>query len=321
MTTALISIIVPAYNIAPWIGQCLESICCQTYSHLEILAIDDGSTDETGTIIDSYAARDARIVPVHQANAGLVAVREKGISLATGQYIGFVDGDDTIEPEMFERLLTNALKYDADISHCGVTFVWPDGRKEPHYGTGILLVHDNLEGQRALLDGTQIEPSLCSKLYRAELLRNSCLDPTVLNNEDLLRNFVLFQRAQKSVFEDFCGYRYLQRAGSMSKDRSRQVRAARHIFRARQLIVQYADERIYPFAMRCWLSCVVNTVSINSSAAGDELAVYRAKCRAFLREHRRDLHYLIPRQRLAAWLIIVSPVLHKAVYRIYQKRR
>lgn len=316
-----ITVIVPAYNIAPWIGQCLESICCQTYRHLEILAIDDGSTDETGKIIDAYAAQDARIVPIHQSNTGLVSVREKGISLATGQYVGFVDGDDTIEPQMLERLLTNMLKYDADISHCGVAFVWPDGHKEAHYGTGALLVHNNFEGQCALLEGAQIEPTLGSKLYRVELLRGSCLDPTVLNNEDLLRNFVLFQRAQKSVYEDFCGYNYLQRTGSMSKDKSRQAHAARHIFRARQLIVQHAEEHVHPFAMRSWLSCVVNTVNIIPDDAGGEFSACRAECRAFLREHRRDLHYLIPRQRLAAWLIIVSPALHKAVYRIYQKRR
>lgn len=318
MATELISIIVPVYNLENELPRCLDSILAQTHRNIELIVIDDGSSDGSGAILDAYAARDGRIVAVHQKNAGLIAVRERGIALAKGKYVGFVDGDDMVEPDMFARLLNNALQYDADISHCGVDFVWPDGRVEHHYGTGALLVHDNFEGQRALLEGTQVEPALGNKLYRAELLRDSCLDKSVLNNEDLLRNFVLFQRAQKSVYEDFCGYRYMQREGSMSKDQSRQARIARHIFRARQLIAQHADERVYPFAMRSWLSCAVNTVNLMPEEPDEELAACCAEMRAFLRAHRRDLHYLIPRQQLAAWLIIYAPRLHRLAFRAYR---
>lgn len=120
--TVKISVIIPAYNVEPWIEACLESVCNQTYRDLEIIVIDDGSTDKTGAIIDSYANKDRRIVVTHQENSGLVAVRELGIKIASGQYIGFVDGDDTVEPDMYERLLTNAISYQADISHCGMLF-------------------------------------------------------------------------------------------------------------------------------------------------------------------------------------------------------
>ena len=134
----LISVIVPAYNVAQWISKCLESIMNQTYKKLEIIVIDDGSTDETPQILDRYANIDSRIKVVHQKNSGLVKVRNKGIELASGEYVAFVDGDDTIIPEMYERLLKNALKYDADISHCGVCFCFSDGHEEQHYGTGYL---------------------------------------------------------------------------------------------------------------------------------------------------------------------------------------
>lgn len=90
--TVKISVIIPAYNVEPWIEACLESVCNQTYRDLEIIVIDDGSTDKTGAIIDSYANKDRRIVVTHQENSGLVAVRELGIKIASGQYIGFVDG-------------------------------------------------------------------------------------------------------------------------------------------------------------------------------------------------------------------------------------
>ena len=137
-----LSVIVPCYNVAPWLPNCLDSILNQTYANLEVIVINDGSIDQTGSIIDKYAARDSRIIAIHQANAGLVAVREKGIAIATGDYIGFVDGDDTIELDMYARLIRNALQYDADISHCGVAFLWPDGRYEPHYGTGKIIEQD-----------------------------------------------------------------------------------------------------------------------------------------------------------------------------------
>ena len=96
----LISVIVPAYNIASWLSRCLDSILAQTHKNLEIIVIDDGSTDGTSQIIDEYVKKDSRIVAIHQKNTGLVAVRNIGIEIAQGDWIGFVDGDDAIDPDM-----------------------------------------------------------------------------------------------------------------------------------------------------------------------------------------------------------------------------
>lgn len=315
----LISVIVPAYNIAPWLSRCLDSILAQTYKNLEIIVIDDGATDETPQIIDEYARRDSRIVAVHQKNAGLVAARETGIQFASGDWIGFVDGDDAIEPDMYARLLANALKYHADISHCGVCFCFPDGRKERHYGTGKIKVQSNYDGLKDLLEGEFIEPGLWNKLYKASLLADSCLDKTVLNNEDLLRNFVLFERTKQSVYEDFCGYQYYQREGSMSKDKSRILSMECHIIRARRLIVEHSTEQIYPFAMRTWLGSIVNAINILIDSDEPEAKQYCRDCREVLRKERGHFNYLIKRQQLAAGLILFSPMLYRLVYRIYKK--
>ena len=123
-----ISIIVPAYNIAAWLPRCLDSILGQTYQNLEVIVVDDGSTDHTGDILERYAAMDARIRPLRKANGGVTSARLEGIRYADGEWIGFVDGDDEIEPDMYERLMGNALKYSADISHCGYQMVFSDGR-------------------------------------------------------------------------------------------------------------------------------------------------------------------------------------------------
>lgn len=316
-----ISVLVPAYNVALWLPSCLDSILAQTYQNLEIIVVNDGSTDNTGTILDSYAKKNGRIVAIHQKNAGLVAARETGIAHATGDYVTFVDGDDTIAPDMYEHLMANALKYKADISHCGMDFVFPDGHIEPHYGTGRLLVQDNIEGLRELLIGELVEPSLCTKLYARYLVTNSCLDKSVLNNEDLLRNFTLFSRANRIVFEDFCGYQYFQRPGSMSKDSSKALQNLKHILRARKLIVDNSSEELYPYAMRLWLSTYINAINLKSDDCDEQMEEFCKECRQVLIREKKNIRHLIKRQQIAAWLIIYAPWLHKIIYRIYKRRR
>lgn len=297
----------------------MDSILAQTYPHLEVIVVDDGSTDETSSILDGYAARDHRVTVIHQENSGLVAARETGIRHATGDFVTFVDGDDTLESDMYERLLRNAITYDADISHCGMSFDFPDGHKEAHYGTGEILVQDRTEGLRELLCAQRIEPSLCSKLFARRLMADSCLDRSVLNNEDLLRNFTLFNRANRSVFEDFCGYHYYQRPGSLSKDPSKKIKSMEHIFRARRLILDNCPHEVFPQAMRLWLSSYVNAVNFN---CGDpQVKDFVAHCRRTLRRERKQIRFLIPRQRFAAYLILYAPWLHRVIYKIYDGRR
>lgn len=218
MKDILVSVIVPAYNIEPYIGRCLDSILNQSYQSLEIIVVDDGSKDETGKIIDQYAGKDSRIVPIHKENGGVSSARLAGISRATGSYIAFVDGDDYLEPEMYEHLLNNALKYHADISHCGYKMVFPDGHSDDYYGTQVLKEQDHNAALADLLLGNQIEPSLCNKLFHREtivLLSNSTLwDSQIRINEDLLMNYLFFKKANKSVYEDKTFYHYILRKGS-----------------------------------------------------------------------------------------------------------
>ena len=315
-----ISVIVPAYNTAQWLSSCLNSIINQTYKNLEIIVINDGSTDATAEIVEKYANMDKRIIAVHQENMGLVAVREKGISMATGQYVTFVDADDSIEQDMYERLLNNAIKYNADISHCGMNFCYSDGREEKHYATGKIVVQDNFSGVKDLLEGKFIEPSLCNKLYRASLLPESCLDLNILNNEDLLRNFVLFERAQISVFEDFCGYRYMQREGSMSKTQKKQIEIADYIIRVRKLIVEHSSKDVYPYAMQTWLSAVIMTINQMTFSDDEAVKKYCKYCREILKREKKNFCYLIKRQQIAAKLILTAPWLHRLIYSIYKKR-
>lgn len=123
---AQISVIVPVYNCEQYLPQCLDSILSQTYSDLEILLIDDGSTDRSGIICDEYAARDSRILCLHQKNSGAAAARNAGLRAATGIYIAFVDSDDWLDPDMYEKMLHSAQEQDCDLVICDCLKETPD---------------------------------------------------------------------------------------------------------------------------------------------------------------------------------------------------
>lgn len=116
----LISVIVPIYKAEGTISRCVKSICDQTYRHLEIILVDDGSPDKCPEICDRLATEDSRIVVVHQKNGGVAAARNSGLAKASGDYLGFVDSDDWIEPEMYERLMQGITEQEAQICLCGV---------------------------------------------------------------------------------------------------------------------------------------------------------------------------------------------------------
>lgn len=317
MNELKISVIVSAYNEGKLLSRCLESILQQTYTNLEIIVIDDGSTDDTSRILDQYAEKDSRIVAIHQKNAGLVAVREKGISIASGEYVGFVDGDDSIIPEMYERLLKNAVKYGADISHCGMLYCFEDGRTKPMHGTGKVQEMECHEGQIALLQGKLFEPSLCNKLFSAKILKDSCLDNTVVNNEDLLRNFVLFQRVEKSVLEDFCGYMYWRRNNSMSNN-NRKRQAWSDIIRARALIVENCCLEVKSAAEACWLSSLIG--AYNNLLVEDDLDSIgmRKWCREKLKMNQEYFSTLPKRERIFAYAIIGFPHTYALLQKFHQ---
>lgn len=217
MNNIVISIIIPTYNISRYIGVCLDSVIQQTWRDLEIIVVDDGSTDHTAQIVESYAKKDQRIRLIRKKNGGVTSARLEGIRQATGEYIGFVDGDDVIEPDMYERLLTNAVNYQADISHCGYQMVFPD-RIDYYYNTGLLVKQEKAEALKELLSGERIEPGLGNKLFYKSLfhslLHNNIMDVTIRNYEDFLMNYYLFNESKLSIFEDWCPYHYVVRKGS-----------------------------------------------------------------------------------------------------------
>lgn len=128
-----VSVIVPVYNIEQYIGKCLDSIIGQTLKEIEIIVVDDGSTDDSSRIIDRYARTDSRIVAIHKTNGGVVSARNCGIAQATGLYILFVDGDDHLAPDACERLLRKAQATSTDMVIMRFDIEYPQHKEEPRF--------------------------------------------------------------------------------------------------------------------------------------------------------------------------------------------
>ncbi|CYV21349.1 glycosyltransferase family 2 protein [Streptococcus suis] len=132
MNKPLISIIVPVYNVENYLDECIQTVLAQTYSNWELLLINDGSTDSSGTICDDYAKGDERIRVVHKNNGGLSDARNAGINNCTGEYITFLDSDDGIREDFLETCLTTAIQHDVDIV-IGHFFIWDENQQTFYY--------------------------------------------------------------------------------------------------------------------------------------------------------------------------------------------
>ncbi|MDD4796305.1 MAG: glycosyltransferase [Eubacteriales bacterium] len=212
-TQPLVSIIVPVYNAQATLRRCLDSLCAQTHSNLEILLINDGSRDESGAICDEYQAGDARFCALHQPNGGPGAARNAGLDRATGQYRAFVDSDDFVQPDFIAFLLDNLLAEQADISICGYCEVDAAG-KMGAAAQPMRRVMDADAAMGALLENRWFKDYFWNKLYRAALFDGLRFVPGRIY-EDVELQYRIFQRAHSVVFDNQPKYCYVETPGSI----------------------------------------------------------------------------------------------------------
>lgn len=212
-----LSIIVPVYRVEAFLPACLDSILRQTFRDWELILIDDGSPDRCGAICDEYAENDPRIRVIHQDNHGVSAARNAGLLAASGDYLGFVDADDLVAPEMYETLLREAENRGCDIAVCGFSCCSEEGdalRPEP--------VPPGLYSKTDLILSVYKTPnpfhgSMCNKIFRRELLNGLSFDEHVAIGEDWLLLYECYQRASGAVAVSDGFYTVRQRRNSATR--------------------------------------------------------------------------------------------------------
>lgn len=202
----MISIIVPVYKVEPYLRQCVDSILGQTYRDIEVLLIDDGSPDRCGEICDEYERQDARVRVFHTENRGLSAARNLGLREARGEYIGFVDSDDWIEPDMYEVLLKRLQETGADIGVCGLWYEHEKTKRELKLQEDIYDSNDAL----SLLIEEKISNHAWNKLYKAELFQNISF-PEGVFFEDIVTMHRIIEFCHRVATTQAFGYHYRQR--------------------------------------------------------------------------------------------------------------
>ena len=209
----VLSIIVPVFNKEKYIEASIESILTQSFTDFELILINDGSKDNSGSKCDYYDSIDSRVKVIHQDNKGVSAARNLGLSISTGEYIGFVDSDDTIEYDMYETLIRNAELHTADISICGIRIVNLNNTTKNYITKDELKIFDKDEGISAIFTGLA-DWSANNKIYRSVLAKNICFKGRI--NEDLLYTFSVFMKAEKIVYTESPKYIYMKRESSIS---------------------------------------------------------------------------------------------------------
>lgn len=206
-----ISVIIPVFNTGHYLKRCIDSIIHQTYTNLEIIIVDDGSQKETAEICDELAKGDARIRVFHKENEGVSVARNYGLSQAVGDYIGFVDSDDWIAPEMFERLQTQLIQNNVDIVYCDALTVWDNGNEEADTFVNIPCSHELEHKDITPSILFEIAGSVCRGLYRRNVLEGVEFPVGLKFSEDRYFNLQALSKSDKIYYlKEAFYYRYMR---------------------------------------------------------------------------------------------------------------
>lgn len=213
-----ISVIVPVYNCDKFLDTTINSIVNQTYKNLEIILVDDGSSDSSPLICDNWAEKDRRIKVIHKSNGGASSARNAGLDCATGDYIAFVDGDDYIDHDMYEIMLGHIVQYDADAAACGMV---RENKNAPDEEWGSadaeIEIVDNTELLRKVGQASGILPvSPCNKLFSRKVIGDIRFDISLKYAEDVLFNYFAAKNIKKMVTQNVARYHYVNNSDSVS---------------------------------------------------------------------------------------------------------
>lgn len=209
----LVSVIVPVYRAEQYLAECLNSLLEQTYTNLEILLVDDGSPDRSGEICDQFAAKDPRVIVIHKPNGGVSSARNAGLDAARGEYVSFVDSDDTVEPDTYTYLIDRMQLHGADVAMFEYSIDYPDRViNHSHKASGELLDRE----QAICATVSPANRFCCSKVFARDLIEHVRFDPHVRVGEDTLFCVQAMLACKRVYYTDRVLYHYRQNGQSVT---------------------------------------------------------------------------------------------------------
>lgn len=315
----MISVIIPVFNTAQYLEDCIESVLAQSYKNLEILVIDDGSTDESPQILDRLTVRDPRLRVIHQKNAGVSAARNRGLSEAQGDYITFADSDDTLKPDLYETLLNLIREYKVDIAHCSYNRVEGD-RVKPVGNSGKRYIQTREESLECFLAGKLYIASCWNKLYARHLFDNVRFRQDLKMSEDLLVNIALFSKAERSVFQDVCKYNYVTSETSACRNTPSLKKAADHLTVARELCERFAVDPLLPLAQKRLMNALISAYKAQVFAPRPNKTIQK-QLDTEIRSMLAGGMMLSKKARLEYIMMRYLPAVYKPLYSAYDRIR
>lgn len=286
---AELSIVLPVYNVDPYINDCLDSIAAQTFQDFECLLVDDGSTDLSGIICDSYSRRDDRFRVIHQENAGVSSARNAGIEAAAAPLLAFIDPDDYVSTDYFELLIQGMRRIDADIAVSSFRLVQEDGNVGEYEWSNRILQYREKDFTFEMMDNDSVVDAVCKdvfgcgcwgKLFQRELWGSTRFPTDIDLGEDSMVVPPVIVRADRAVFVPGAKYFYRQRKksllhGTVTAERFRKnVQASRVML---QNLTECVPGRAVDFSLLRFgydFGCAVNFLQSNPSATRGKSTLY-----------------------------------------------
>ena len=317
----MISIIVPIYKVEPYLDKCIRSILNQTYRNLQIILVDDGSPDGCGAICDFYKVYDERVCVIHKTNGGLSDARNAGLEVASGEYIGFVDSDDFIHPQMYEVLLGNLTGTNSDISVCG--FQWIGEEQFPEGpGENIYHIFEGKDILEQLIEDNVTTVLAWNKLYKREVFENKRYEVGRLHEDEFIIHKILAD-IERIVYTDMKLYYYVKRSGSIVNAKNiKSIIDAWDALEDRCIFLKNLDMRLYSFSRRLQLEILLYSyyalISKEEEAICNTLNHLKKQAQDIVRE--KEIWKFLPRRfKIQIKFFLITPDLYKNIKNIMCK--
>lgn len=317
-----ISIIIPAYNSESTIRRCVDSIRNQTYRNLEIIVVNDGSTDSTSEVVNEINNTDSRVKLISIPNGGVSHARNVGIENATGDYITFVDSDDFIDSGMYEKLVQIIKKYSVKIAHCSYKNVNESGVVLSVVGNkGKIVKQSHDEAMSCLLSGNLFAGGLCNKIYDITLFSDVRLDETIKFNEDVLANYCLFDKVEASVYIDEAFYNYVEVESSSTHSADYVMSGNQSLYVSKKMLELSTGKNYEEIAKNRVAVCTLGLYRAYIFSDDFSLNEEKKNIMTDIMSYKKQGFYHSKKEKTLVFLYKYVPHLFRGLFRLYDKIR